>query len=90
MLLDGRSRPLVLQLLYIRGHMHRLDPPEFANPPALASAGRPPRPARKPPACSGLRMLTVKNSRKRLAANFPAPAKSAGSLSVTVAAGTTD
>ena len=45
MLLDGRGRPLSLQLLDIRGDMDRLDAPEFANPlplaPAQESARRP-------------------------------------------------
>src|ERR1017187_338772 len=37
-LLDRGGRPLPLQLLDIRGHMHRLDAPEFTNPLPLAPA----------------------------------------------------
>jgi hypothetical protein len=66
---DAREicRPLALQEFDTRGHVYRLDAPELVNP---CSSHR----RRKSAAARvfRLRMLTVKNSRKRSVARFPA------------------
>jgi hypothetical protein len=80
MLLDGRSRELLLQFFDIRSDMDGLNLAQCRQPrPCFTPAEERVRRAAIAARVFGLRILTVKNSRKRRAARFPEAEISAGS-----------